>query len=86
MITREKALEEVWTDARMSTLQKVETDYIIKAIYDSYEESTCLNCTHFKDTECTVIPDWNCYDDCPANWTPPVGFGCNLFTGEPDES
>jgi hypothetical protein len=53
--------------------------------YEVRNEPVCLNCTHFKDNECSVIPDWDCYNDCPANWTPPVGFGCSLFTGEPDD-
>ena len=82
MITRKEAIEDIDNELHTCVYEAI---VIVNDIYDSYEESVCLNCTHFKDTECTVIQDWNCYDDCPANWTPPVGFGCNLFIGEPDD-
>ena len=40
----------------------------------------CKNCRFYENYECQVIDDWDCYNDEPAQWTPPSeDFGCNKF-------
>ena len=52
MISREEAIADIWTNDRMPTLQKVETDRIVKTIYDSI--GTCNECEHGHTTKAGV--------------------------------
>lgn len=45
-----------------------------------YESRTCKNCKHLSDGRCTLIGDWDCYNDDFIDWCPPSDdFGCNSF-------
>jgi len=52
---------------------------LIHAIYDDFESRICENCKHLQNGECSIINDWDCYNDSPAQWMPPKDFGCNKY-------
>ena len=92
-MTREDSKKKLWATGNINTLSKVECDSLIDKIYDNFDEKTryyedmldeqeneiCENCKHLKKNECIQLNDWDCYNDSPANWTPPKDFGCNKF-------
>lgn len=53
-------------------------DDVIDIIND-FQSRTCENCKHYDNSGCLIIGDWDCYNDEPCNWMPPLDFGCLKF-------
>ncbi len=43
------------------------------------KDKTCKTCIYLLNFQCQKLDDWDCYNDEPSFWIPPLNFCCNLY-------